>query len=70
MRRRGQRFFFVLALAAIALLAVSATADLLPHHFQWNPLRHAANLHGTAGIPLLGGVPFCIIGMMASRHPD
>jgi hypothetical protein len=34
MRRRGQKFIFVLALAAIALLAVTATADLLPHQHK------------------------------------
>jgi hypothetical protein len=34
MQRRGQKFIFVLALAAIALLAVTATADLLPHQHK------------------------------------
>jgi len=29
--QRGQKFVFVLALAAIALLAFTTTADLLPH---------------------------------------
>jgi len=32
MLQRGQKFVFVLALAAIALLAFTTTADLLPHH--------------------------------------
>jgi hypothetical protein len=32
MLRRTQKFVFVLALAAIALLAFTTTADLLPHH--------------------------------------
>ena len=34
MRRRGQKLIFVLALTAIALLAVTATADLLPHRHK------------------------------------
>jgi hypothetical protein len=29
---RGQKFVFVLALAATALLAFTSTAELLPHH--------------------------------------
>jgi len=32
MSRRTQKFAFVLALAAIALLAFTTTAELLPHH--------------------------------------
>jgi len=32
MQRRTQKFALVLALAAIALLAFTTTADLLPHH--------------------------------------
>ena len=32
MLQRSQKFIFVLALAAIALLAFTTTADLLPHH--------------------------------------
>ena len=32
MQRRTQNFAFVLALAAIALLGFTTTADLLPHH--------------------------------------
>ena len=32
MLQRGQKFVYVLALAAITLLAFTTTADLLPHH--------------------------------------
>jgi hypothetical protein len=32
MRHRTPKFVFVLALSAIALLAFTTTADLLPHH--------------------------------------
>jgi hypothetical protein len=32
MLQRSQKFVFVLALAAIALLAITTTVDLLPHH--------------------------------------
>jgi hypothetical protein len=32
MQRRAQKLAFVLALAAIALVGFSTTADLLPHH--------------------------------------
>jgi hypothetical protein len=34
MQRRGHKFIFVLALAAVALLAFTATADLLPHRHK------------------------------------
>jgi hypothetical protein len=50
MQRRTQKFALVLALAAIALLAFTTTADLLPHHHDNVDERVCPICHA----PLLG----------------
>jgi hypothetical protein len=56
MLRRRKKFIFVLALAAIALLAITTTADLLPHHHNNFSERVCPICHP----PLLGLQPAAV----------